>query len=601
MKNTINLFFLLILSLLLVSCGGASTNFSSTTGKSSVVASVRNTAPIENCPNGGITVDTGIDTNGNGILDPAEATSTQYVCNGRAGADGLASLVLISYEPAGDNCTDGGSKVDAGKDANSNNILDASEISTTKYICNGSSGSNGHSSLLTITTEPAGANCTYSGKKMQSGLDSNANGILDAGEVTTTTYVCNGAGVNWVSVTGTAVQAVPNTGYLANNTAQVAITLPAAPAVGDLIQVSGIGTGGWKIAQNAGQSIITGNLPGNAGVTWTARDSARDWRRVASSADGSKLVAAANSGYLYTSTDSGLTWTARATDASRFWYGVASSDDGSKLVATERNGYIYTSIDSGINWTARATDAGRNWFDVASSTDGSKLVATDYQGFIYTSVNSGEIWVARATDAYRGWFVAASSADGSKLIAGVYGGQLYTSTDSGANWVARPIDIANTTKSWRGVASSADGSKLVATADGGYIYTSTDSGLTWTARADDANRPWQGVTSSTDGRKLVATTDGNGLYTSTDSGLTWTARNLTGHWWGVASSADGSKLVATTYDIGQLHTSVPTVIPSTTTGITGVVSGSQYDAVDLQCIDTYLFVVRSHEGYLTIQ
>ena len=60
---------------------------------------------------------------------------------------------------------------------------------------------------------------------------------------------------------------------------------------------------------------------------------------MASSADGSKLVAGASPGYIYISTDSGVTWTAR--DSSRYWYGVASSADGSKLVACVSGGQIY--------------------------------------------------------------------------------------------------------------------------------------------------------------------------------------------------------------------------------------------------------------------
>jgi hypothetical protein len=44
----------------------------------------------------------------------------------------------------------------------------------------------------------------------------------------------------------------------------VTITLPASPAVGDIIQVNGIGAGGWTIAQNAGQFIVVQNIPGRA-------------------------------------------------------------------------------------------------------------------------------------------------------------------------------------------------------------------------------------------------------------------------------------------------------------------------------------------------
>jgi hypothetical protein len=177
----------------------------------------------------------------------------------------------MTAEAAGTNCATGGEKVNAGLDTNGNGILDTSEITTKGYVCNGTNGTNGTNGLNTlvaIVTEPTGANCTYGGIKVTSGLDTNANGTLDSGEVTTTKYVCNGPGINWVDVTGTAVQAVSNTGYSADNAARVTITLPATSAMtkDDIIQVSGIGAGGWKIAQAAGQTIIIDSITGISGA-----------------------------------------------------------------------------------------------------------------------------------------------------------------------------------------------------------------------------------------------------------------------------------------------------------------------------------------------
>ena len=72
-----------------------------------------------------------------------------------------------------------------------------------------------------------------------------------------------GPGVTWVNVTGITQQAASNTGYMANNASRVTITLPAAPVLGDIIQVNGVGTGGWTITLNSGQSVITQSIPGN--------------------------------------------------------------------------------------------------------------------------------------------------------------------------------------------------------------------------------------------------------------------------------------------------------------------------------------------------
>lgn len=57
---------------------------------------------------------------------------------------------------------------------------------------NGLDGSNGFNGLIKTLVEQPGANCTNGGFSVQSGLDANANGTLDANEVTSTEYLCNG-------------------------------------------------------------------------------------------------------------------------------------------------------------------------------------------------------------------------------------------------------------------------------------------------------------------------------------------------------------------------------------------------------------------------
>ncbi len=142
-----------------------------------------------------------------------------------------------------------------------------------------------------------------------------------------------GAGTfKWQTVLGTTQQAENNTGYFATNSSLVTITLPVTSNVGDVLRVSGSGLGGWKIAQNSGQTILAGNLPSAAaGAFWTARDINRTWYSIASSTDGTRLVAVVLGGLIYTSTDSGATWTGHETN--RNWKSVASSADGNLSLA----------------------------------------------------------------------------------------------------------------------------------------------------------------------------------------------------------------------------------------------------------------------------
>ncbi|MFN6038021.1 MAG: hypothetical protein ACK452_06100 [Bacteroidota bacterium] len=62
---------------------------------------------------------------------------------GPTGSSGINTVVKTTSEPAGANCTSGGVKIEYGLDLNGNGILDVSEInsSLTKYLCNGSSSS----------------------------------------------------------------------------------------------------------------------------------------------------------------------------------------------------------------------------------------------------------------------------------------------------------------------------------------------------------------------------------------------------------------------------------------------------------------------------
>ena len=135
-----------------------------------------------NCPNGGRAV-----TFGN---------TTQYVCSGN-GQSAVVELVTLA---AGDaNCASGGTQVRAGRDANGNGTLDFAEVAHARYACNGSDGAAsapaaaGVNSLVVMTDEPAGSNCTSGGLKLSSGLDRNGDHVLQTLEVDNTGYACGGA------------------------------------------------------------------------------------------------------------------------------------------------------------------------------------------------------------------------------------------------------------------------------------------------------------------------------------------------------------------------------------------------------------------------
>jgi hypothetical protein len=84
---------------------------------------------------------------------------------GLTGPNGLNSLIKTTIEPTGPNCENGGVKVETGLDNNNNGVLDATEISQneTRFICNGESSS-------TPINGPVIANNTSSNNSTVTGL-----------------------------------------------------------------------------------------------------------------------------------------------------------------------------------------------------------------------------------------------------------------------------------------------------------------------------------------------------------------------------------------------------------------------------------------------
>jgi hypothetical protein len=152
LTKTITFYFGLIVLAGLPACGGSTSE-----ANLAIALSVLKAAPSISCPNGGITIQTGIDANNDQLLNDEEVSREQFICNGAAAVNGsssLSSLLVIQDEPIGTRCSSGGSQVNAGLDVNANSILDATEITSTTYVCHG----NSPAAAINGTNGSAGAN-----------------------------------------------------------------------------------------------------------------------------------------------------------------------------------------------------------------------------------------------------------------------------------------------------------------------------------------------------------------------------------------------------------------------------------------------------------
>jgi len=258
-------------------------------------------------------------------------------------------------------------------------------------------------------------------------------------------------------------------------------------------------------------------LSTNRGVSWMATEApVTNWSSLACSADGTKWAAVAGGG-VYLSSNSVAAWKATGWSPGGR---IASSADGTKLVVAKVNGFgVHRSMDSGTTWVPLSVSGSC----IASSADGNTLITAYFAypgvllGGVFVSTNAGVTWTPgnAPLDYWTGWTSLASSADGTKLAATIGytdwptgPGPIFASSDAGIHWQA----VNSPTSHWNSIACSADGMNMIAAGSAG-IYNSTDHGANWSSNSLP-QASWSAVAISADGSVMVAAAGNHGVWIS---------------------------------------------------------------------------------------
>lgn len=358
--------------------------------------------------------------------------------------------------------------------------------------------------------------------------------VLGSGTSATVTGLTSGAVYNYT------VNAVNDAAYstaASSGLHSMTETSYEYPINGDLNYWGGIACdiSGTKVLAATGQP---GSLAqplyrsNNGGVTWketvTSVTLYRQWRKCASSADGTKLVAVvgASGGLPYRSTDSGATWTELTNVTPTIaltWTGIACSADGTILFGAGNGTSIRFSSTSGSTWVALSSGL-LGWSGFCCSANGQILVACS-STFISISTDTGANWTQQAAAGSRGWAAIACSSDGTKIVSCASDGTIYRTSDTGANWSAvLTVAVQPASNIFTGIACSADGTRIYATTRYA-IYVSTDSGTTWERKVVSWSRLttyiFNHITCSADGMTVYATKQNGNIWKSDNGGATW--------------------------------------------------------------------------------
>ena len=392
----------------------------------------------------------------------------------------------------------------------------------------------------------------------------------------------------WKSVTvsadGTRIVALPELGYVVQVIMAGGVFTPSSwtrlvfePARARKTWQTITFAGGYKLIGIMASSRFHTYTPSGTSGSWTTTPTnplTLDWDQVdiASSADGTKLIAGVYYGGVYLSNDGGSTWTRQTSpqfaEEEDYWIAVAYSADGSHAAAVVEDGYIYVykappvpnpNPDPNNGWTRVESAGFRTWNAVSVSNTGTHIYAAVYGGYVYGSSDSGATWKRDVSPGtYQSWKgIVVTEAGGFQVYAIPETGYMYAkaSTVSSQSLVSKTTSLG--LLNWKSVDSSNDGEVAVAVVENGAIYTSKDSGETWVVDTSTGVHPWIAVTVSADGRQRVAlasngtvavsfTTNRFYAYRGLDAWSVNTATPAPGHvWTSLDCSDDFTVLLAT--------------------------------------------------------
>jgi len=301
-------------------------------------------------------------------------------------------------------------------------------------------------------------------------------------------------------------------------------------------------------------------------IQWTQQTASgvNNWTSIASDSTGQFLVAVSSinpqtgsgDGNIYLSNDYGINWlevTGGEFTYQTIWLSVTCSSNRQCIAAIGGllgEYYIWTSSDSGLSWSKNTTYGGYiEWNAITSDSSGKYLAASTLYEYIWTSQDYGATWSTNMNSStQQQWRAITSDSSGRYLAAATAGGFIYRSSNYGLTWTISQNGVGSTCNA---ITSDSTGQYLAATVNdgqGGNIWLSTNYGASWVNYGDEnLDQNWTSIASNSNGNYLVACSEqlgGNGInsiWYSTDRGISWTQTNsdTTNQWKTIAINSSG--------------------------------------------------------------
>ncbi len=268
----------------------------------------------------------------------------------------------------------------------------------------------------------------------------------------------------------------------------------------------------------------------NSGTSWTVMTHWNGQGAPYAHADCHDLTAvgstvyAGNDGGVFSTTNSGSTWTDRSGNlAIAQLYGMGTSQTNANLIIAGHQDNGTTLTSNGSTWAE--VNGGDGMLCFIDRTDNTRMFSSIYYGALYRSTNSGSSFSSIYTVPSAGWVtpwlqdpVTATTlyAGGTNVVRSINSGTAWTTISSFSIGTLVSLDVA-TTNNQHIIAAS--GTAVMRTTNGGTAWTNITTGLPSGVGIQsvyfdplDAQKIYVGLASYT----------GNSVYYSANGGTSWT-------------------------------------------------------------------------------
>lgn len=252
----------------------------------------------------------------------------------------------------------------------------------------------------------------------------------------------------------------------------------------------------------------------------------------ASNHDGSVMVVAIPSGYIYRSTDYGINWDQLNQHDAKIWSAVTYSDPvwyvstGDSEVAQSLNGSLYKSVDN-LNSLTLIENAGEGVFtELASSNNGLQiLVSSDYDA-LKQSIDGGINWNNLSLPLQMWNNISIAKNANTKIVLSYVNtsGAYFISSDSGTTWQNTRVPFISGTHSIMKYSANGNILSSVSATGLGYIYMSYDDGESWYPQKYTSSTNSNQVNDfylSDNGKNIMILANNGQLFHSKDYGENW--------------------------------------------------------------------------------